>query len=68
MTVAVKLLEEKLQKIANQVVWSDDAEFMVNDYAGGNIDDAFYGGQDDGAVQLARELLAEFFQFKDTQS
>lgn len=61
MTVAVELLKDKLMKIANQVVWSDDAEFMVDDYAGGNIDDAFYGGQDDGSVQLARELLTEFF-------
>jgi hypothetical protein len=32
---------------------------MVDDYAGGNIDDAFYGGQHDGEVTLAREILTE---------
>ncbi len=57
--------EEKLAKIleiitplATKEVWSDRFdEIIVDDYAGGNIDDAFYGGQDDGETQLARRLL-----------
>ena len=54
-------LIERLKKLASSGCWSDDADddgvLMVDDYAGGNIDDAFYGGQRDGAVTLAREIL-----------
>ena len=52
--------EEKLQAILallepeNAKCWSDDPNFCVDDYAGGNEDDAFYGGQRDGQVQLSR--------------
>ena len=35
----------------------DNEEFMVDDYAGGNIDDAYEIGFKDGRVDLARELL-----------
>lgn len=37
--------------------WVDDEEFMVDDYAGGNIDDAYQLGEQHGATQLAREIL-----------
>ncbi len=53
--------KEKLQKLAARKNWSDDPDFVVDDYAGGNIDDAFYGGTDDGETNLARQLLKEFF-------
>jgi len=54
----VQILIEKLKTISlNQKAWSDDPDFMVDDYAGGNIDDAYYGGVRDGEVLLARELL-----------
>ena len=33
---------------------TDDPEFMVNDWAGGNIDDAYALGADDGEISLAR--------------
>jgi hypothetical protein len=55
-------LKEHLMEIAKKKAWSDNKEFMVDDYAGGNIDDAYYGGASDGEVLLAREILEEFFE------
>lgn len=56
------VLKEKLMKIAQQTCWCDDEEqFMPYDYAGGNIDDAYSGGADDGKGIFARELLKEFW-------
>lgn len=57
-------LKEHLMDIAKKKAWSDDEEFMVDDYAGGNIDDAYYGGASDGEVLLARQILEEFFEIK----
>jgi len=48
---------EKLKGIADKKAWSDDEDFMPDDYAGGNIDDAYYGGENDGRISLAREIL-----------
>ncbi len=53
-------MKAKLEKLAGRQCWCDDGGFMVDDYAGGNIDDAYYGGVDDGQAVLARELLEEF--------
>lgn len=47
----------KLQETASKTAWCDDDEFMPDDYAGGNIDDAYYGGVSDGEILLAREIL-----------
>lgn len=49
----------RLQSLASQKCWSDNEEFMVNDYAGGNLNDAFSGGVAEGEIQLARDLLDE---------
>lgn len=56
-------LKQKLLKVASRECWSDDPGFMnyIDDYAGGNVDDAYYGGTEDGQAQLARELLNELF-------
>jgi len=35
----------------------DESEFMVCDYAGGNIDDAYEIGQDAGEVSMARQVV-----------
>ena len=35
----------------------DDPEFMADDYAGGNIDDACEVGRDMGRVDLARQII-----------
>jgi hypothetical protein len=36
---------------------ADNAEFMPDDYAGGNIDDSHTRGFEDGRVSLAREIM-----------
>ena len=48
---------KKIKEIAEQQVWSDDPEFLVDDYAGGNEDDAYYGGERAGEIQFARSVL-----------
>jgi hypothetical protein len=53
-------MKTKLKKLAARECWSDDDDFIADDYASGNIDDAYYGGCEDGAALLARDLLAEF--------
>lgn len=47
----------QVKGIAEQRAWSDDPDFIPDDYAGGNIDDAFYGGERAGEIQFARTLL-----------
>jgi hypothetical protein len=53
-------MKTMLEKIAARDCWCDDEEFMADDYAGGNIDDAYNGGSDDGEALLARSLLKLF--------
>jgi len=53
-------LKEELEKIYQEKCWSDDPEFMVCDYASGNVDDAYYGGVKDGEILFARHLLNFF--------
>lgn len=52
-----------LIEIANRKCWYDnleDGEYLeIDAYAGGNIDDAFYGGENAGAIQLARDTLSQ---------
>lgn len=50
---------EKLKAQAKRVAWIDDEEFMPDDYAGGNIDDAYNGGSEDGETTMARQVLKE---------
>lgn len=52
-------LINRLEELAAKKAWGDDDEtLVVDDYAGGNIDDAFEGGFNAGRIDLARELLA----------
>lgn len=53
-------LKAKLGQLASRKCWSDDSDFIAYDYSGGNLDDAYYGGWEDGKTALARALLAEF--------
>jgi hypothetical protein len=51
---------ERLKKAAKRQCWTEDEESedaIINDYAGGNIDDAYQGGVEDGETYLAREIL-----------
>lgn len=55
---------EKLKEWASRKTWAEkveDSSFETtyDDFAGGNIDDAYDGGVDDGQTYLAREILAE---------
>ncbi len=50
-------LIQKLVGLAQYTAWDDDESFLVDDYAGGNEDAAYYGGQRDGEIHLARFLL-----------
>lgn len=54
-----KVMIEKLMKLArSECYYDDDAEDkVIDDYAGGNIDDAFYCGEHAGEVMLARQVL-----------
>jgi hypothetical protein len=47
----------KLKKIAARETWFEDEDFNPMDFSGGNFDDAYYGGLEDGRVDLAREIL-----------
>lgn len=53
----------KLETIAESKSWSDVAEedgdecIDIGNFAGGNIDDAFQGGYNEGQIDLARECL-----------
>jgi hypothetical protein len=47
----------KLLELAKKTVRRYEDDFMADDYAGGNIDDAWYGGMKDGERSLAQEIL-----------
>jgi len=55
-------MKKMLEEISARECWddSDDSDFIVDDYAGGNVDDAYSGGYSSGYIQLARELLTKF--------
>lgn len=60
-----KQLRGKLKELASRKCWCDDIEIIVNDFAGGNIDDAYSGGFEDGQAKLAEELLNDLFEPED---
>ena len=54
-----EIMIEQLKKLARSECYYDDedADVTVDDYAGGNIDDAFAVGEKAGEVMLARAVL-----------
>ncbi len=53
-----KKIINKLTKIAKDATLQDnDEDYIVDDYVGGNVDDAYQLGKDDGEIYLAREIL-----------
>ncbi len=50
---------ERLKALARRECFHDDEDpdVIVDDYAGGNVDDAFYAGEHAGEVMLARDVL-----------
>lgn len=65
MTAKYYLTEEAYQelvKLAQRKSWDDELndpeeDSMIYDMAGGNIDDAYYGGHLCGRIDHAREVL-----------
>lgn len=55
-------LKEYLEKLSAQstVLENMDNNDCIHDWAGGNIDDAYDMGIEDGQTLLARELLKNF--------
>lgn len=49
----------KLLKQAERRMWTESEGFNPCDFSGGNYDDAYYGGTDDGETSLAREVLEQ---------
>ena len=51
----------KLKQLAERGCWGDDdnEDSVIDDFAGGNVDDAFEGGERTGETFLAREILDE---------
>lgn len=47
----------KLKTLAAGETWFEDDEFDPMDFSGGNFNDAYDGGLEDGRVDLAREIL-----------
>ena len=46
-----------IKTIAKQKAHCDVDEFCADDFAAGNIDDAYNGGFSDGQIELARDIL-----------
>lgn len=55
-------LKKHIQIIAEQDSYDDDENFDLLEACGGNYDDAYYLGAENGEISLARELLALFFK------
>lgn len=56
-----KEMKRMLEVLAKRKCWCDSEDFIPDDYAAGNIDDAYEGGFNDGQASLAKILLKEFF-------
>jgi hypothetical protein len=49
---------ERLKILAKRNIWPDEEDFEVYRYCGGNVDDAYEGGEEAGETQLARNILS----------
>ena len=54
-----KALWDNIVKNAADTVVGDDPDFNAMDYSGGNFDDAYAMGMDDGEVELAQWIVSE---------
>jgi hypothetical protein len=59
MVTVHEIFIERLKKLARSECYYDDEDEdkIIDDYAGGNVDDAFYAGEHAGEVMLARDVL-----------
>lgn len=61
-TINIEQLKAKLESLAKREIATDNEDFEVCVYCGGNYDDAFVMGEYCSKVEFARALLEEFFQ------
>ena len=54
-------LKKRLEALANKKAYIDDEDFNAYDAGGGQYDEAFNCGVNDGEILLARDLLKRFF-------
>ncbi len=54
-------IKQRLIKLANLQTKSDEEDFSAYDYSGGNFDDAFSIGMEDGERFLAWEIVNELW-------
>lgn len=47
----------RLRKLAAQDMDWENEEFEVHSYCGGNIDDAYQRGEEQGEISMAREIV-----------
>lgn len=50
-------IRELVEKSADRRCWSDEPEFNPDDFSGGNFDDAYAGGVEDGKAEMARSII-----------
>lgn len=55
-----KKIKDYLIELSSKKVRSDDEEFNAYEWSGGNYDDAYSMGEQDGEIILARYLLEKF--------
>jgi hypothetical protein len=48
----------RMKKLAAQEADGDDPDFEVHEYCGGNIDDAYSRGEEQGEIWAAREFVS----------
>lgn len=53
-------LVARLRKLAAQDMDWENEEFEVHSYCGGNIDDAYQRGEEQGEISMAREIVSHF--------
>lgn len=54
-------IKKQLTELANLPTLTDEEEFDIDGHCAGQTDDAYYSGQNDGEILLARDLLNMFF-------
>lgn len=57
--IPFETIGQMIREAAAKRASSDTEDFMVDDFAGGNVDDAYEMGLSDGEIAFARALLAE---------
>lgn len=50
----------RLRKLAAKDMDFEDEDFEVYSYCGGNVDDAYQRGEEQGEISMAREIVAHF--------